>query len=441
MRAAHPAERTVGIEYYVSDADGIGGRLRSQPADFRVEELETVDPEPVDADPAAYPHLLVRATLENWDTNDFARAIANRLGMSRERVNWAGTKDKRAVTTQLFTLDRVDPAALPTISGADLSVVGRLGRGLVFGDLAGNAFEVTVRGVTAPAGVTAVTDDLHAFAGAPDTDADGRAIGVPNYFGHQRFGSRRPVTHDVGLAIVDGDWERAVRIYLTQPGDGEPDRTSEARTALADTEDWAAALDRFPEGLRYERAMLHVLADGGSYREALTALPENLQRLFVHAAQSYVFNCVLSRRLSAGMPFAEPVVGDVVCFTREVAGLQVPDPDRTQRVTEDRLAVVRRHCRRKRAVVTAPLVGTETAFGDGRPGEIERSVLDAVGLSREAFDLPEPYHSTGTRRAILVTTAVETAVDDVVDLSFALPKGAYATAVLREYLKTAPTAL
>jgi len=63
MRQAHPIERQVGMAYYVSDADGVGGRLRVDPEDFRVRELERVDPQPADADTGDYPYLLLRATL------------------------------------------------------------------------------------------------------------------------------------------------------------------------------------------------------------------------------------------------------------------------------------------------------------------------------------------------------------------------------------------
>ena len=125
MREAHAIEQQVGIDYYVSDADGIGGRLRDSPADFRVTELESFDTHPVDADPGAYQHLVVRATLRDWDTNDFAGALSDRLGISRERVSWAGTKDKRAVTTQLFSVDGITPDDLPDLSDADDEVVGR----------------------------------------------------------------------------------------------------------------------------------------------------------------------------------------------------------------------------------------------------------------------------------------------------------------------------
>ncbi|MFC6754363.1 tRNA pseudouridine(13) synthase TruD, partial [Halorubrum tibetense] len=171
-RAAHPVERAVGIDHYVSDADGIGGRLRERPADFRVTELEAFDPEPLGADRGAYPELVVRVTLRNWDTNDFAKRVSDALGISRERVSWAGTKDKRAVTTQLFTLRNVDPDELPEIRGVEIEPLGRAGRGLSFGDLAGNAFEIRVADAVpdAPERAARVTRDLVEFAGG-DVDA------------------------------------------------------------------------------------------------------------------------------------------------------------------------------------------------------------------------------------------------------------------------------
>jgi len=446
MRKAQAVERQVGIDYYVSDADGIGGRLRDSPADFRVIERELFETEPVDADPDAYPHLVVRARLRRWDTNDFAGALSNKLGISRERVSWAGTKDKHAVTTQLFSIDGVFPGDLPDLSDAEMEVVGRTGRPILFGDLAGNRFEITVREPDVPENVDAVTDDLCTFAGVESGDpGDGVTVAVPNYFGQQRFGSRRPVTHEVGLAVVRGDWRDAVLAYVGNPSEREPEETQAAR-AVAESGDWQAALDAFPRHLGYERSMLHRLVEGedgpDDFRAALETVPTNLQRLFVNAAQSYVFNRILSERLDRGLPFVTPVVGDVVCFTDNDApeGLALPDTGRTQRVTEKRQQSITRHCERDRAFVTAPLVGTETHLADGEPGDIERAVLEEVGLDPADFDRPGEFGSQGTRRAIAVQT--ELSVDpDPLCFQFALPRGSYATVLLREYLKRDPAKL
>jgi len=453
MRPAQEIEQVVGMEYYVSEADGIGGRLRQSPEDFRVRELEAFETQPVDADNGAYPHLVVRATLHNWDTNDFASALSDRLGISRERVSWAGTKDKRAVTTQLFSVDGFAAGDLPEIDGVEIEAVGRAGRPVLFGDLAGNAFEITVHAVEHPDAVDAITDDLEAFAGvaAGGDDGDDRpVVAVPNYFGQQRFGSRRPITHEVGLAIARDDWEGAVMAYLGNPSEREPEATQEARAYVEDTHDWAGALERFPSVLGYERALCHSLADADeespeAFRTALETLPTNLQTLFVNAAQSYLFNRILSARLDRGLPFDRPVAGDVVCFTDRDApdGVALPDTDRTQPVTAERVATVERHCERGRAFVTAPLVGTDTELADGEPGEIERSVLGDVGIEPDDFSLPGEFDSSGTRRAVAVRSDIDVErVDDAaVRFGFSLPKGSYATVVLREYLKRDPADL
>ena len=197
MREAHSIERTVGIDYYVSDAAGIGGRLRDRPEDFRVRELEAFDAEPADADPGAYDRLVLRATLRGWDTNDFAARLSGALGISRERVSWAGTKDKRAITTQLFTVRGVDPEAVPEIDDADVEVVGRAGRDLGFGDLLGNAFRIRVRDPDRPDEAGAVTADLHRFATEGDAGTAGGSAAASDADRRERA--------DRGSAGTDGD--------------------------------------------------------------------------------------------------------------------------------------------------------------------------------------------------------------------------------------------
>ncbi len=434
MREAHPVEAEVGIEWYVSDADGTGGRLRDRPEEFRVREREAfgADLRPIDADPGSYPHLLFRATLVGWDTNDFASAVSNALGISRERVSWAGTKDKHAVTTQLFSV-RLDDDDLPTIDGAEIELVGRAGRPVLFGDLLGNEFDLVVRDAERPGQASIVAEQLRQFG-----DGD---VAVPNYFGQQRFGSKRPITHRVGLDIVRGEWETAAVRYVTESSEREPERTREARDALAETRAWERADEILPGGLRYERAIAGRLESGAEqpsdYRDALERFPSNLQALLVNAAQSYVFNRICSKRLDRGLPFGRPVAGDVVCFADDNG---LPDPDRTQTVDADRVDVVARHCERGRAFVTAPLVGTETSFGAGEPAEIVHEVLDDVGIERREFDLPGAFGSSGTRRAIRVLTELELG-NDPLTLRFSLPKGSYATVLSREFLKVDPDRL
>ncbi len=432
MRESHPLEAEVGIEYYASETDGIGGRLRDRPEDFRVREREAfgADLRPIDAEIGSYPHLVFRATLREWDTNDFASALSNSLGVSRERVSWAGTKDKHAVTTQLFSI-KYGENTLPEFDGAEIEALGRAGRPVLFGDLIGNEFELVVRDPVRPDNAEPIAEELRTFGG-------GETAAVPNYFGHQRFGSKRPITHRVGLAILDGDWERAALRYVCEASDREPERTRTARERLETSREWSDASEILPGGLRFERAIAGRLAESddtpGDHRAALERLPTNLQRMFTNAAQSYAFNRILSTRLRRGLPFDRPVAGDIVCFADDDG---LPDPDSTQTVEEGQIRTITRHCERDRAFVTAPLVGTDTTFGGGEPAEITHEVLSALGLERSDFELPGEFGSDGTRRAIRVSTDLELDADPLT-LRFALPKGSYATVFAREFLKTDP---
>jgi len=453
VREAHPIEQAVGIDHYISDSDGIGGQLRTDPEDFRVEEIENFEPEPIEADPGAYPEILLRATLREWDTNDFAGRISDALGISRERVAWAGTKDKHAVTTQLFSIRDVDPDAVAALDvrGATIEVLGRTGRSISFGDLHGNRFEIRVQEAD-PEAAELVAETTSALREFVDGGGSETTAGVPNWFGQQRFGSQRPVTHEVGLNIVRGEWREAVLSYVANPFETERDTTRSAREFIAeqaasDDPDWQACLDRIQGYLGYERSMLHRLVEDGAstsedFRNALEAVPWNLQRLFINAAQSYIFNRILSERLRRGLPFDQPVEGDVCCFVDREApdDLYAPDTDRLQEVSGKRVSVMERHCSRGRAFVTAPLVGTETDLADGEPGEIEREILDNLGLDPADFDLPGNFESTGTRRAILVRTDLDV---DAADrrFEFALPSGSYATALMREFIKGGPLEL
>jgi tRNA pseudouridine13 synthase len=313
-----------------------------------------------------------------------------------------------------------------TLPGLKIKVLGRTNRSVGLGDLLGNRFRITIRDLACPEpGATL----------ARITEETMQQKGVPNYFGVQRFGETRPVTHKVGEALARGKIEEAVYIYLALPFSGEPERTREARERLWVSRDIPSALKDFPEYLHHELAMLNYLAEHpGDYAHSFDVLSVNLKRLFVHAYQSYLFNKILSHRLDAKLELDRAVEGDVVCFAKE--GL--PDMDRQQAVTVENIEAVRRLAERGRAFVTLPLIGFETKLAEGIQGEIERAVLNDELVSQENFRVEEnpELGSRGTRRAALCAVKPQIKVEgNIAELEFVLPKGSYATVVLREYMK------
>lgn len=419
-------ETDLGLNWYVSSTPGVGGEIKTQPEDFVVDEVSGFDY----SDNSEGEYAVVEVRLTGYETHGFARDLSNALGVSRERVSWAGTKDKNAVTTQFMTVKDVSRDEVETVSldgdGAEIEYLGRSNRYISLGDLKGNRFEIRLRDPENPENLDAIDGEIDDFGG------------VPNLFGVQRFGSKRPVTHKVGEHILRDDYESAVLEYVAEPYPDEPERTREARRRLKENLDFKEALDYFPNYLGYERAMIHAVVEGDSYEEALESLPSNLRRLFVNAVQSRLFNVILRERYDEGMGFDEAYVGDVVCFAGdEIDGVRVPDTDSLQKVTESNVETVNRHVERGRAFVTAPLVGSETELSGGVQGEIETRVLEEYTLEKEDFDRDDGYGSEGTRRAVLVSTDIEyETFEDDIEFRFALPKGSYATVVLREYIDT-----
>lgn len=419
-------ELEAGIGIFLTREEGIGGRLRATPDDFVVDEIPIELPR---SENGAYTVALVRS--RSWETNRLVRAMARSLRVSRNRISFAGTKDKRAITTQHFQFD-LPPDRLKDLRLKDVEILEtfRTDRKLEIGDLWGNRFNVAISEISISA------EDVR-----ERMDAISRHVlatgGFPNFFGIQRFGAVRPVTHVVGRNIVRGQFKEAVDAYVANPIEGEDEEAFDARASLEESGDYSEALKTFPDKLSFEKAVLnHLVQKPGDYVGALMRLPHNLQMMFIHSYQSYIFNRILSERMRRGLPINEPLAGDIVLAVDE-RGL--PDRSHAVPVNSDNLDKVRKQCSAGKALVSALIFGSESEFAGGEMGEIERSIIEAEGLRPLDFiieDLPR-LSSKGQRREILAPLrAINCDVKpDRVKMRFKLTRGCYATSLLREFMK------
>jgi tRNA pseudouridine13 synthase len=423
-------EREIGIEVFFTETAGSGGKLKVTAEDFIVDEVSKYPP--------AKPEgtiCVARVTATNWETNRLVRHLSKTLGISRNRIGFAGTKDKRAVTTQLLSFEApVEQVMALRLSQVNIEGAYMAKRGMTIGDLVGNNFKIRVR-------------DCHLHgeelrSSLEGTEAALRGLGgFPNYFGVQRFGTVRPVTHLVGRAIVKGDLEKAVLLYIGNPNEDEDEQSRSAREALQRDRDYSAALKVFPWKLTFERMMIGFLdRNPGDFAGAICVLPPNLQMMFVHAYQSYLFNLVLSERMRRGIPLDAPIVGDIVLPADKDGN---PDHDKQVPVTKTNLDLVERQVRDRRAFVSGTLFGSESVFAEGEMGEIERREVEREGLSPQDFLVPAIPHcsSKGSRRELVceykdLKLDIE---DDSYTASFFLGKGCYATVLLRELMKSEMT--
>ena len=418
MPSPYPLEEELGMRYYASVTPGIGGRLRSSPEDFIVEEL----PLPI-SDPNG-PYLICRLTKTNWELQRAVKEIAKRLGISHRRIAWAGTKDKNAVTTQFISIYDVTPEAVGQVHLKDitLEVVGRSQHSLILGCLAGNRFDITIR--------DCIPEDLAERVEAVTAVA---ARGVPNYYGLQRFGVVRPVTHLVGERILKGDYEGAVATYVGRAYPRESEAVRQARTRFAETRDPRAALADLPVQMTYERSMVnHLVANPGDYAGALRVLPPKLLSLLVSAFQSYLFNCALSSRIDAGMSLTEPEVGDRLLFAN----------GREDIVSARNRQAALLQIRRGRCRIALFISGAEPVTSHGPMDEIMQDLMQKSGVNAGDFERASRFVATkfaGVLRPISLSADVQAEISDTsVRLRFTLPPGHYATTVCREYMKADP---
>lgn len=428
-------EKQIGIEIYSTSTDGLGGQLRQEVEDFIVKEVTNRE----EGEEGKY--LVLELIKRDWDTHHMTRTLAKILQISQKRISVAGTKDKRALTTQKISIFDIDASEIEKIHLKDieLKVLGRSRKSVELGDLWGNEFIITIRDIASS------PEETGELLEKTTTDILTQG-GVPNFFGVQRFGSVRPVTHLVGKAIVEGDFEKAALLYIDEPFPDEPEETRKARQSVKETRDFKEGLKTYPLRLGHERAMMnHLIANPDDFAGAFLVLPKNLYRMFVHGYQSYIYNIILCRRIEKGLPLNQAVEGDIVCFKNDVG---LPDSSKTEKVTAETVNAMNRLIKRNRAFITAPLPGYKTEFASGIPGEIEQEVIQELKVPLTGFNIEEipEMSSKGIRREVLlqVEPKFEVAEDELnpgkskVVLKFMLPKGSYATTVLREYMKVDP---
>lgn len=331
--------------YLTAALPGTGGRIRAHPEDFVVTEV-----------PAYLPagegeHLYVFLEKRGLTTRQVFDHLHQALRIPEKSIGVAGLKDKHALTRQWISFPARYQDRLPQLEeleGVRVLETGLHKNKLGVGHLRGNRFEIVIRDV---------------FPDALDT---ARAVlerlgklGVPNYYGPQRFGlgGRNPL--------------RGYELVTRGRGRGRP---------------W-------------------------------------LKKFLIGSLQSLLFNDWLALRAERGL-YDRLVRGDVAKKHATRGEFIVEDPD----VENPRAAALE-------ISATGPLHGRKYYEARDEARAIEDEVLASYGLERESFGARK-----GARRPIRfpLEEAAVTEVADGLKLSFFLPKGAYATALLREVMKKNP---
>jgi tRNA pseudouridine13 synthase len=387
-------------------------RYKTDPEDFIVEERMWLPLAPKGR------FAVYRVRKRGVTTLSVQAQMARTLGVAHSDVVFPALKDKEALAVQHAAVRGTGPARLAG-KGFEAEFLGRSPRPLAPTDVVANRFTIVLRDLSAAE-----------TARVPGRLAHVSRIGLPNYFDQQRFGSLAAGQDHIAKRILQRDAEGALRAYLTQPFAGDPGRVRRFKGfAAAHWGDWDGLFEAAPRPSNY-RSVLTYLRDHPSgspdeldthYRKALDLITRRLLSLYLAAYQSLLWNRFVSRYLVARL-------GDPLSHV-EIAGERLAVHQELPPDLDPEVAVVLPHHR--------------AVYDDPELKEVVSRVLaeEGFGLNDLKARILKKAYLSRTKRALLLfpeDAAAEEAGPDErfpgrsrVTLSFALPRGSYATLVIK----------
>lgn len=382
-------------------------KLKRLAEDFQVEELPTIQ----GGERGRF--VLYRLSKRGLGTLEAVEAICRRWNLSGRQVSYGGLKDRHAVTIQYLTIVEGPERALRETS-FELTPVGRVDRPYGPDQFRGNRFTVVIRDLTDDA----VRRAMEAVAQLP-TD------GLPNYFDDQRFGSVGFSGGFIARAWLAGDHEQALKLAIAEPNPSDRPNTKHEKDVLREFwGNWPEAKNRLERS--HARSLVTYLVDHPTdFRGAFARVRRELRSLYFSAYQSYLWNLMLGRTIERLTRPEQRLAIDFKVATLPVhRGLA---PEQAEQLRACRL----------------PLPASRTPLPpEGPEREVALETVAAEGLAWEDLrvkHLKDVFFSKGERAALFYPSGLssEVAVDELAPrrkklcLTFELPKGAYATLVVK----------
>ncbi len=380
-------------------------RLKTTPEDFVVREATSLR---IRRQPGPYRVYLLEKT--GWNTADALMRIARAHRIPYRLFSYGGKKDRHAHTVQYVTVKDIRKDLSVTEKGYRFRALGWSTEPMTPGCILMNHFEVTLRELTAPE-VERITGNLERV----------QQLGLPNYFDDQRFGSYDRERGFIAERMLQGNWEEALAIALTSPYPGEHKVARRRKRALRERwGDWASC--RAIARTAFEQRSFDLLQQSpAAFREALATVHQEEAAMWVAAYQSYLWNEMVRRLLLLrgwGCTAVPGVAGEYLFATREaeLEGWIIPLPGRRMRFEDPHSGDILVEILRERRL---------------RPASLERELLPGLALHaspREVLLRPQGLHMEGPEPDERYPGHQK------LRLRFTLPRGSYATMVVKALL-------
>jgi tRNA pseudouridine13 synthase len=381
----------IGISIYCTSFEGCGGKIRTADEDFLVSEVlskKALQNISLEGSYAVY-----KLKKHGIDTNHSLSNVFKKHGL---RLKSLGLKDASAVTEQ-FVCSEIKSNSVKKILEEKYSLerIGFVKKPLSKKDMIGNKFAIKITGATS---------DIKKF------DEYEKIL---NFYGYQRFGSTRPVTHLIGKAILQQNYEKAVSLLLSFTSEYDSPENSKLRKKLSDKSNYLKLFNEIPLQMDLERIVVNQMIKYDDPKKSIHALPISMRRFFIQAYQSFLFNKTLSMALIDGEDLLSPQNGDVCYDKNGIVGKFSNDVGQT---------------------LSIPLVGYSYYKKTRFHYQISKILEFEEILPRDFFvkEMQELSNEGGFRNSSIKCDDVNVTNNTV---SFTLSRGSYATIVMREIMK------
>lgn len=211
-------------------------------------------------------------------------------------------------------------AAYGDLAWAEMKFLGTTDRPMTADAIAANVFRIVIR--------RCLDADFGMMAERCDRIRSGRDLLLTNYYGSQRFGSARHGQGWVARALLEGDYEQALKLTIASPARKDSgDTRSMTRMCAEKWGNWQELVDAINPTVP-ERLSLLALAAGKSFAEAYGRLPGFVRELHVDAFASLLWNG-MARRLTLAMDDQATMVEDDFGQIAFAAEAKVVEPYRS----------------------------------------------------------------------------------------------------------------
>lgn len=381
----------IGILVYSTKFNGIGGRIKDEAEHFKVNEV--LSPKSLKSIIQQDGYAVYKLKKKKIDTNHALSDIFKKTGI---RLKSLGLKDASAVTEQFVCSDSKSKS-IDNYSSEKYSLekIGHVKKPLSKKDMIGNHFSIKI------------SDCVGNLSDFTEYDK------ILNFYGYQRFGSKRAVTHLIGKALLQRNFKKAVDLLLSFTSTYDSKENTEIREKLADPSNYKKYFDQIPPQMDVERIVLQEMIEHDDSQKAIHAVPLPLRRFYVQAYQSFLFNHALSAAFTDGENLFAAQEGDVCYDSHGIIGKYVKGLDQ---------------------FLALPFVGYSYYKKTRFDFQISK-ILQTEEITPKDFFIKEMQEisSEGGFRQAAIQCTDYSSTDTTVE--FTLSRGSFATIVLREIMK------